>query len=249
MGKITRFALTLGLTMAAGVSAGLAHAAPDNGEAAASSTSSAAASSADQTPEEKLAKRRERLQQGATRLRERAAEMRKKAAAGETPKQSPNAKRPPRSFEEQAQRLEEQATKMEERAKNLTAADVASSPGADRAASSRKKRHQVRRIQLNRRWGDTLKDPDAMAELKLHAERAAKLKRIRTLALKKSKDDPVAERASKLLAQEVARHELHMKELQAKSVAASVGAAPAAAPAAEGATPGSATAPAQEASK
>jgi hypothetical protein len=55
MGKITRFALTLGLTMAAGVSAGLAHAAPDNDEAAASSTSSAAASSADQTPEEKLA--------------------------------------------------------------------------------------------------------------------------------------------------------------------------------------------------
>lgn len=248
MGKITRFALTLGLTMAGGVSAGLAHAAPDKDEAAASSTSSAEKSPADQTPEEKLAKRRERLQQGATRLRERAAEMRKRAAAGETPKQSPNAKRPPRSFEEQAQRLEEQAVKMEDRAKNLTAADVATSPGGDRAASSRKKRHQVRRIQLNRRWGETLKDPDAMAELKLHAERAAKLKRIRTLALKKSKDDPVAERASKLLAQEVARHELHMKELQAKAVAASVGSTPAAAPATPGATPGT-TAPTQEASK
>jgi hypothetical protein len=258
MGKITRFALTLGLTMAAGVSAGLAHAAPDDDEAAASSTSSTARtdqSSADQTPEEKLAKRRERLQQGATRLRERAAEMRKKAAAGETPKQSPNAKRPPRTFEEQAQRLEEQAIKMEDRAKNLTAADVASPPGGDRAGASRKKRHQVRRIQLNRRWGDTLKDPDAISELKLHAERAAKLKRIRTLALKKSKDDPVAERASKLLGQEVARHELRMKELQAKSVAASVGSAPAATPGAaapaEGATPSktSATAPAGEETK
>jgi hypothetical protein len=252
MGKITRFAFTLGLTLAAGANVGLAHAAPDDDEAA-SSTSSAARSAADQssgeqTPEEKLAKRRERLQQGATRLRERAAEMRKKAAAGETPKSSPNAKRPPRSFEEQAQRLEEQATKMEDRAKNLTAADVATAPGGDRAASSRKKRHQVRRIQLNRRWGDTLKDPEAIAELKLHAERAAKLKRIRTLALKKSKDDPVAERASKLLAREVARHELHMKELQAKAVAASVGTAPAAAPA-EGSTTPSATAPAGEATK
>ena len=217
MGKIRRFALTLGLTMAAGVSAGLAHAAPDDDEAAAS-TSSAARSSADpspadQTPEEKLAKR------------------------------------PPRSYEEQAQRLEEQANKMEDRAKNLTVADVTTAPGGDRAGASRKKRHQVRRIQLNRRWGDTLKYPEAIAELKLHAERAAKLKRIRTLALKKSKDDPIAERASKLLAQEVARHELHMKELQAKSVAASVGSTPGAAPAAEGSTTPSTTAPAPEAAK
>jgi hypothetical protein len=231
MGKIRRFALTLGLTMAAGVSAGLAHAAPDDDEPAASSASEAAQpSAADQTPEEKLAKRRERLEQGATRLRERAADLRKKAAAGETPKAAPNAKRPPRGFEEQAQRLEEQAAKMEDRSKNLTAADVAGGPGVDRQATSRKKRHQVRRIQLNRRWGDTLKDPEAITELKLHAERAAKLKRIRTLALKKSKEDPMAERASKLLGKEVARHEQRMKELQAKTVAASVS-SPAAPPA------------------
>ena len=194
MGKISRFALTLGLTLAAGVSAEQAHAAPGDDRAAVSSTSPAASSPEAETPEEKLAKRRDRLQQGATRLRERAAEMRKKAAAGETPKSAPNAKRPPRSFEEQAQRLEEQAAKMEERSKTLTAADVAGGPGGDRTASTRKKRHQVRRIQLNRRWGDTLKDPEAINELKVHAERAAKLKRIRTLALKKSKDDPVADR-------------------------------------------------------
>ena len=72
MGKIRRFALTLGLTLAAGVSAGLAHAAPDDDEAAAS-TSSAQPPGADQTPEEKLARRRERLEQGSKRLRERAA--------------------------------------------------------------------------------------------------------------------------------------------------------------------------------
>jgi len=99
-------------------------------------------------------------------------------------------------------------------------------------------------VQLNRRWGDTLKDPEAIAELKLHAERAAQLKRIRTLALKKSKDDPLADRASKLLGKEVARHEQHMKELQAKAVAASVSSTPSAPAAA-----GSAAAPAQEETK
>jgi hypothetical protein len=239
MGKTRRFALTLGLFSALCVNAGLAFADPedeaedDKAPAATPNATEArrearGASRTDESPEERLAKRKERLEQGAKRLRERAEEMRKKAAAGETPPTSPNAKRPPRSFAEQAQRLEEQAAKMEERSKTLTDA-----PGGDRAASSRQRRHQVRRIQLNRRWGDTLKDPEAIAELKLHAERAAKLKRIRAVATKKSKDDPAVERSTKLLAREVARHEQRMKELQAKSVAASVANEPAAAPAQE----------------
>ena len=244
MGTTRSFALTLGLSMALGVNAGLAFADAEDDETSDEKKPSAAEAAAearldatrslraDETPEERLAKRKERLEQGAKRLRERAEEMRKKAAAGEQPAVSPNAKRPPRSFAEQAQRLEEQANKMEERSKNLTATDIPRK--GERASSSRGRRHQVRRIQLNRRWGDTLKDPEAIAELKVHAERAAQLKRIRTLALKKSKDDPVAERATKLLAKEVARHEARMKEFQAKSVAASVNApAAAAAPAVE----------------
>lgn len=247
MGKTRCFALSLGLATAVCVHAGLAFAEPEdesNDEKAPAAASESGEASrekrADETPEEKLARRRERLEQGAKRLRERAAEMRKKAEAGETPPTSANAKRPPRSYAEQAQRLEEQAAKMEDRSKNLTVNDMGSSRGAERAQSSRQRRHQVRRIQLNRRWGDTLKDPEAVAELKLHADRSAQLKRIRTLAMKKSKDDPAVDRATKLLAKEVARHETHMKELQAKSVAASVSAgsgaattAPAAAPAAE----------------
>lgn len=250
MGKTRCFALSLGLAMAVYANAGLAFADPEddsNDENATAAparkdgvgSASKGEARADETPEERLAKRRERLEQGAKRLRERAAEMRKKAEAGETPPSSPNAKRPPRSYAEQAQRLEEQASKMEDRSKNLTLSDA---PGqrSDRAQTSRQRRHQVRRIQLNRRWGDTLKDPEAVAELKLHAERAAKLKRIRTLAMKKSKDDPAVERATKLLAKEVARHETHMKELQAKSVAASVS---------SGGTTAPAAAPAQEANK
>jgi len=250
MGKTRCIALSLGLLAAVCVNAGLAFADTeddsDDDKPASSATpgsaghgSAARGARADETPEERLARRRERLEQGAKRLRDRAADMRKKAAAGETPPTSPNAKRPPRSFAEQAQRLEEQATKMEERSKNLTVSDAPAARNNDRSLSSRQRRHQVRRIQLNRRWGDTLKDPEAVAELKLHAERSAKLKRIRTLAMKKSKDDPVVARATDLLAKEVARHETHMKELQAKSVAASV----------SGATTAPAAAPAQETAK
>jgi hypothetical protein len=249
MGKTRRFALTLSLSTALCVNAGLAFAQDDEDESPADKDPAAAHTAegrqdkrsvrADESPEERLARRRERLESGAKRLRERAAEMRQKAAAGETPVASPNAKRQPKPYAEQAARLEDQATKMEERAKNLEqGGGTPSAATGERATSSRDRRHRVRRIQLNRRWGDALKDPEAIAELKLHAERSAKLKRIRTLAMKKSKDDPIVERSTKLLAKEVARHEAHMKEIQARTVAASV---PAAAP--------STTPPAEEASK
>lgn len=248
MGKTRRFALSLGLASAVCVNAGLAFA--DADESNDEKATSGHEGRAKETPEERLAKRRERLEQGAKRLRERAAEMRKKAAAGETPSPSPRSKRPPRSYAEQAERLEGQAAKMEERSKNLTASDAPShrADRANRAESSRQRRHRIRRTQLNRRWGDTLKDPEAIAELELHAERTAKLKRIRSLALKKSKDDPAAERAAKLLAKEEARHERHMKELQAKAVAASVAAAGGSAPAAPQSTTPAAAA-AEEAKK
>jgi hypothetical protein len=251
MGKTRSFALTLGLSTALCVNAGLAFADAEDDEAtdekgpastSAEERRSRRSSRADESPEERLAKRKERLEQGAKRLRERAEEMRKKAAAGEQPAISPKAKRPPRSYAEQAERLEEQAKKMEERSKTLTLADTAPRTG-ERSASSRQRRHQVRRIQLNRRWGDTLKDPEAIAELKLHAERSAQLKRIRTLAMQRSKDDPAAARASQILGREVARHEGRMKELQAKSVAASVN-APAAASAPAPAAPAPADTPA-----
>jgi hypothetical protein len=182
---------------------------------------------AEETPEEraaKLARRRERLEAGAKRLRDRAAELRKKAANGESPPEPPaNSKRPRRSFEEQATRLEEQANKMDERVKNLD--DPATSERSQ--LSARQRRHQVRRIQLNKRWGTVLHNPEAITELKLHAERSAKLRRIRTLALQKGKDDPAAARAAALMAKEDVRYERRMTQLQAAAAAAAP-AAPAA---------------------
>jgi hypothetical protein len=183
-----------------------------------------------------LTKRRDRLEQGAKRLRDRAAEIRQRIAKGETaPPAAPNAKRPPRSLEDQARRFEEQADKMEARAKTLGEDSTAVERSPEVA---RQRRHQLRRTHLNRRWGGaTLRDPEAVAELKMHAERVARLKRIRTLAMQKSKDDPAAKRAKDLLAKEEERHEQHMKVVQARvapaAAAAPAPAAPAAEPAAE----------------
>jgi hypothetical protein len=185
-----------------------------------------------------MTKRKERLEQGAQRLRERAAELRKRIANGETVEApAPNSKRPPRTLEEQATRFEEQAKRMEERAKNL---EAESAGGAERSPEfARQRRHQLRKSHINRRWGGaTLRDAEAQEELKVHAERVAKLKRIRSLAMDKSKDDPLAKRAKELLAKEEERHETHMKAIQAR-VAPAVAAA-----AAPGATTPASTAPA-----
>jgi len=247
--------LALGATWGAPAHANETPPAAASSPAAKSSAPSAATSSpanaSDPEQADRMEKRKERLTQGAQRLRERAAELRKRIANGETvAEQAPNSKRPPRPLEEQAARFEEQANRMEERAKNL---DSESAPGGERSPEfARQRRHQLRRSHLNRRWGGaTLRDPEAVAELKVHAERVAKLKRIRTLAMDKSKDDPMAKRAKDLLSKEEDRHELHMKAIQARVAPAAAAAAAAADAPAGGTIPVAAPgtpAPAQPAS-
>jgi len=243
--RASRLALCLGLALAAGVaiettsgpSFAQSAASPPPGTPGPAPTSAVSSSSGKSSgpsgdSADRLAKRRERLQQGAKRLRDRAAEIRQRIAKGEKDPPAPaNSKRPPRSLEEQARRFEEQATKMEERARTLE-----DTPGAERSPElARQRRHQLRRAHLNKRWGGaTLRDPEAVAELKVHAERVARLKRIRSLASKKSKEDPAADRAKALLNKEEERHEQHMKAIQARVAPAGAGAPaePAAEPAA-----------------
>jgi hypothetical protein len=225
MGKTRRFALLLGLAAALSLDAlpVLAQSAEEEAdESGAQEDSEEAATSAglrkDETPEGRAArkeKRRARLEKGAKRLRDRAAELRQKAASGEVEPTPANGKRPRRTPAEQAERLEQQANKMEQRAKNLDSRDEARSERAP--SSARQRRHQMRRSQLNKRWGATLRNPEAIEELKLHAERNAKLKRIRTLAFEKSKDDPLVKRASALMTKEETRHERNMKRIQAST--------------------------------
>lgn len=248
--------LALGTTFAVPALAQTKAPATTSGAAAKSSTPSgamsSAASPADPEQADRMAKRKERLTQGAQRLRDRAAELRKRIAKGETAEPpAPNSKRPPRSLEDQAARFEEQANRMAERAKNL---ETESAPGGERSPEfAKQRRHQLRRSHLNRRWGGaTLRDAEAAAELKVHAERVAKLKRIRGLAMEKSKDDPMAKRAKDLLSKEEDRFEQHMKLIQARVAPAAAAAAAGDAPAVDTSAAAAATppgaAPAQPAS-
>ena len=66
----------------------------------------------------------------------------------------------------------------------------------------------------------------------MHAERVARLKRIRSLAMEKGKDDPLAKRAKELLTKEDDRHEQRMKSIQARVAPEAAAAANNTAPAA-----------------
>ena len=87
------------------------------------------------------------------------------------------------------------------------------------------------------KWGDTLKKPGVKEEMKLHARRLARLRRMAKLA-NAAKKDAVEKRAKTLIEKEKSRHEKKMEELKAAAAPAGSGSAPA--PAAPAATTGGA---------
>jgi hypothetical protein len=80
---------------------------------------------------------------------------------------------------------------------------------------TRKERRQERREAIKQKWGDLHKHPAVKAELKVHAWRMARLKRIRAVADAEGKKDTVA-RVDKLIEKEKARHQKHMETLKSK---------------------------------
>lgn len=80
---------------------------------------------------------------------------------------------------------------------------------------TRKERRQERREEIKKKWGDLHQHPAVKAELKVHAWRMARLKRIRAVADAEGKKDIVA-RADKLIEKEKERHQKHMDTLKSK---------------------------------
>lgn len=156
-------------------------------------------------------RRDRRMAQQIERLKERANKLRSQAAgkSNELDKDS---------LEREAQRLDQKVSVMQERQERFTQnAQLARATG-DRPPSSnkldptlsREQRAKIRKAQMRRRWGQVLGRDEVTQELKVHAERAAKLRRIRTLAKDSNKDDLV-QRSNKLLALEQQRH---LKKMQ-----------------------------------
>jgi colicin import membrane protein len=80
---------------------------------------------------------------------------------------------------------------------------------------TRVERRKERRDEIKKKWGELEKKPAVRAELKVHAWRMARLKRLRAIAEADGKTDTVA-RIDKLVQKENERHEKHMQTLKEK---------------------------------
>src|SRR5690606_14298892 len=82
-------------------------------------------------------------------------------------------------------------------------------------AAARKSRKYQKLKALRRKYGKGLDDPGVQAELSLHAERRAKLRRMKELAEAGNKPE-VTERVQKLTAAEDQRHQAELSKLLGK---------------------------------
>jgi len=175
--------------------------------------------------EEMRERRDRRMAQQIDKLKERANKLRADAASksNELDKDS---------LEREAQRLEQKVNVMRERQQRFAEnAQLARATG-DRPASqskldpslTREQRAKIRKAQMRRRWAQVLGREEVTQELKVHAERAARLRRIRALAKESNKEDLVL-RSNKLLALEQQRHLKKMQSFE-KDESGSTPAAP-----------------------
>lgn len=79
----------------------------------------------------------------------------------------------------------------------------------------RKDRREERREELKKKWGDVLEKPAAVAELKKHARRVARLQRVKFLAEAGGKTE-IVEKAKTLLEKERARHDKRMETIKSE---------------------------------
>lgn len=79
----------------------------------------------------------------------------------------------------------------------------------------RQERREARRAELKKLWGDLVDKPVVRAELRIHAQRLARLHRVRFLA-EANGNKAALERADKAIARENERHQKRMDALKAK---------------------------------
>jgi hypothetical protein len=82
--------------------------------------------------------------------------------------------------------------------------------GGDRAE---RRKHRIE--QLRKMWGDSLSVPAVREEIKMHARRMARLRRMKELAVE-AKKTKVVERIDSLITKEEDRHKKHMETLKSQ---------------------------------
>jgi hypothetical protein len=182
-------------------------------------------------------RRAARLELQLKRMRDRAAQLRNEAS-------SKTNELDREELERRAQRIETKATEMEARRQRGAALAKERQKMGDTSGPrlGREQRTKMRKAQLRRRWGQLLLRPDVIGELRTHAQRTARLKRIRDLARETNHDD-IAQRSNALLAKEQQRHLKKMQAFERPEAAETGSAAAPNQPAAVVPTAGQATAP------
>lgn len=140
--------------------------------------------------------RKERIDKQAARLEQRAKRLRDDGKADEADR-----------LEQRAKRLRQSADKGARRGKPA-------SPEAERT-----RRKYARLKALRKQYGKDLDQAPVQRELSLHAERSARLSRMKQLAEEHGKAD-LLERILKMMEREDARHEQAMSKLRAQDVPA-----------------------------
>jgi hypothetical protein len=143
------------------------------------------------------AKRKARIEQQAARLEQRAAQLREDGKPDEAAK-----------LEARAQRLRQSADKVKTRRGNPQ------NPEAERT-----RRKYARLKAMRKQYGKHLDKAPVQRELSLHAERSARLTRMKQLAEEHDRTD-LLERILKMIDKEDQRHERHMAKPQGKDVPA-----------------------------
>lgn len=159
-------------------------------------------------------RRERRMKQQVEKLRQRAERLRRDAAKKDNPIDRD-------TLEAQAKRIEEKAMTMEERQRRFREASVqaraavasdgeTSGPGA---TLTREQRSKIRKAQVRRRWGQILGRPEVTEELRTHALRTARLRRVRALA-KEQNETELVKRANQVIAKEQQRHLTLMQKFE-----------------------------------
>jgi hypothetical protein len=148
--------------------------------------------------------------------RPKAEEMKEKAAERREERREKREEKREEAKEKVAEKREEAAEKreerQEERAERRDELKEEWKKKRDEWRDKRKERREARRAELEKKWGDLTKSAAARAEMRIHAQRVARIERIAFIAEANEKAD-LATKAKELLAKENERHQKRMETL------------------------------------
>jgi hypothetical protein len=117
--------------------------------------------------------------------------------------------------EKKEERKEEREQRKEDKKEAREEAKEERQENREERQAKREERRKERRAKIKEKWGDLVKRPEVVNELKKHARRIARLNRLLALAEEAKKDDK-KKKIEELIEKENKRHEARMAQLKTK---------------------------------